>query len=441
MTRMARMSARAGRPPLWLAAAATAAFWGAAFGVVRLVRIFLDDPYGNDFRVFYAAAKVGLGAGWSRIYDGDLLRAASSAFPVQDRVYDSSHFYVQTPLLAWIVAPLTAFPEPAAFVVWTVLGMAAFVIAWAVACPFTGMARITLLLLGLALFSVHESLRFGQPTLLLLALMALAWHQAERDRPVFAGALVALAVLLKPQDVILVPVALVVAGQRSVFMWFVGWAAALSTAFVLTLGTAGISGFLNATLMVQADPVHQFDTMAYVFGIGPVTYAIECVLGALALVVVYLRRGELEMVFALGVLGSVMASPHLHQPDYALDVLAAWLVLRTGPGLAHRLWMMLGVPADQLAALALPLPQLLWQTVWLGILGREGLARASHPVVYGFPMPRRKRNKSGSQPTAKPQTSDQAPGEEVVQVNDQYAGGGPAPDAAPSAHEQHPTGG
>jgi len=47
--------------------------------------------------------------------------------------------------------------------------------------------------------------------------------------------------------------------------------------------------------------------------------------------------------------------------------------------------------------------------------------------VYGLGMPRRKRKSSGPQPTAKPQSSDQAPGEEVVQVNDQYRGGEPAP--------------
>ena len=418
-----------------------ASFWGAVFGVVRLVRIFLDDPYGNDFRVFYAAAKVGLGAGWSHVYDADLLRAASSTFPVQDQVYDSSHFYVQTPLLAWIVAPLTGLTEPAAFAIWTVLGMAAFVIAWAVACPFTGLARITLLLLGLALFSVHESLRFGQPTLLMLALIAFAWQQAKRDRPVVAGTLIALAVMLKPQDAIFVPLALLVAGRRSVFLAFVGSAAALSVAFVLALGSAGVNGFLSATLMVQSDPIHQFDTMAYVFGIGPATYATELLLGAVALVVAYLRRAELDLVFALGVLGSVMASPHMHQPDYALNVLAAWLVLRTGPGFAQKLWLVLGIPACQLTAFALPLPQLLWETVWLGLLGRDAVIRRPRELMYGSGMPRRKRNKSTSQPTAKPQTSDQAPGEEVVQVNDQYVGGGAAPDAKPSEHEQHSTGG
>lgn len=61
--------------------------------------------------------------------------------------------------------------------------------------------------------------------------------------------------------------------------------------------------------------------------------------------------------------------------------------------------------------------------------------------MYGWFVRRRKRKTVEPQPTAKPKTSDQAPGEEVVQVNDKYAGGGPAPDVEPSEHAQHPTGG
>jgi hypothetical protein len=41
-----------------------------------------------------------------------------------------------------------------------------------------------------------------------------------------------------------------------------------------------------------------------------------------------------------------------------------------------------------------------------------------------------------------PERSDQAPGEEVVQVNDAYTGGGPPPDdETRKDDEQHPTGG
>ena len=41
----------------------------------------------------------------------------------------------------------------------------------------------------------------------------------------------------------------------------------------------------------------------------------------------------------------------------------------------------------------------------------------------------------------KPQASDQAPGEAVVQVNDRYQGGGPPPDVEPKRDAQHQTGG
>lgn len=47
----------------------------------------------------------------------------------------------------------------------------------------------------------------------------------------------------------------------------------------------------------------------------------------------------------------------------------------------------------------------------------------------------------GSAPTAKPQSSDQAPGEEVVQVNDQYKREQPAPDMTQEEQAQHQTGG
>jgi len=60
---------------------------------------------------------------------------------------------------------------------------------------------------------------------------------------------------------------------------------------------------------------------------------------------------------------------------------------------------------------------------------------------YGCGMPRRKRKEIGAVPTAKPQSSDQAPGEEVVQVNDRYKRRAAAPDMTQEEQAQHQTGG
>ncbi|HEY8641143.1 MAG TPA: hypothetical protein VIO84_00095 [Candidatus Dormibacteraeota bacterium] len=44
--------------------------------------------------------------------------------------------------------------------------------------------------------------------------------------------------------------------------------------------------------------------------------------------------------------------------------------------------------------------------------------------------------------SAKRPSQGQAPGEDMVQVNDRYAGGGPPPEQeSPTEEEQHPTGG
>jgi hypothetical protein len=56
-------------------------------------------------------------------------------------------------------------------------------------------------------------------------------------------------------------------------------------------------------------------------------------------------------------------------------------------------------------------------------------------------MARRKRKTTGSAPTAKSQSSDQAPGEEAVQVNDQYRRGEAPPDMTQEEQAQHQTGG
>ena len=56
-------------------------------------------------------------------------------------------------------------------------------------------------------------------------------------------------------------------------------------------------------------------------------------------------------------------------------------------------------------------------------------------------MARRKRKDKDARPTAKPQSSDQAPGEEVVQVNDSYKRDAAAPDMTQEEQAQHQTGG
>ena len=382
------------RPPLWLAAAAVAAGWGAVYSIGRWIILFAFGPVHQDMRFTYVAAKAGLRYGWSTIYDAATLHSLSTSFPSSQQYIGGSLTYINPPLLAWLFVPFTAVPEPVAYALWAVVSLASLVWAWHIAAPYTGLAKITLLLVALALWPVLLAFYYGQPSMVLLLLVAVAWWLCAHDRPLAAGAALALATFLKPQVVALVPLALLVSGRyRPVLGWVLA-GAVLGVASIVTLGPAGLMGWWHALQAVQADPAHASNTLARVFGLGPLTYALWALQGAAALLVARWRRRELEVVFAAGILGSAAVAFHFHEWDYTILVLAVWLVLRTSPSRGHRLWLVAGVLPMQLmtygpaaAGLVLIGPQLVWDAVWLAILAAGGLSGSTRQATASSPPP------------------------------------------------------
>ena len=363
------------RPPLWLAAGAVASGWAAVYSFGRWIAYFVQHPIHEDVRLIYVAAEAGTRYGWSTIYDEGTLRTLSSSFPADDRTIDSVLTYLHPPLLAWIFAPLTVFPEPVAYVLWTAISVAALVFAWHLAAPYQGLAKLTLLLVAIGLWPVMQAFYYGQPTFLVIALVAVAWWLSRRDQMLVAGIALALATALKPQVVFMIPICLLVAGRFKAVVGWAGACAVLAAVSAVALGPAGLASYWEALRLGQADVGHTFFTVAYLFGLhlGPATYAVLAVQGIACLYVAWSRREDLDIVFAAGLLGTLMVSIHLHQPDYSNLVLAAWLVLRGTPSLAHRLWFGVGIVTMQVLTLGQPVPQLLWDAGWLTILGVGGI--------------------------------------------------------------------
>src|SRR5438270_9393827 len=126
---------RARRPPLWLAAAAVASGWAALYDIARWVLLFALDPVHEDVRMTYVAARAGVQLGWPAIYDQAVLRSLSTSFPAAQQHIDALYTYLNPPLLAWLFAPLTVFPEATAYGLWTLISLAALVASWTVMAP------------------------------------------------------------------------------------------------------------------------------------------------------------------------------------------------------------------------------------------------------------------------------------------------------------------
>jgi hypothetical protein len=355
-------------PPLWLAASATAAAIAVAFGVVRWVDHFFSDPNAEDFRLYLVAARIGITNGWSHIYDFDLQKAASAGIgPI-----DSVHLFVNPPPAAWIETPLAWLPIPTGYLVWTLINLAAFVAACWLVCAGRRWVRVTVLLVSLALWPVHYQFWLGQYVVATLALLALSWWLLEHDRWGPAGVVLALTFCLKPQDVLLVPVALLVSGRwKPVAMCALAGAglAALSAA---SLGSAGLASWLHDIALIRTDPQSATVTYSFIFGKqASLATGVELILGLAAIGLAWYRRERLDLVFALGIVGTTASATHLHEDDIAMLALAAWIVLRARPSMSQRVWLLAGIVAAQFLAIGLPIPILLWQPVWIALLGLE----------------------------------------------------------------------
>jgi hypothetical protein len=358
-------------PPLWLAASALAAAIVVAFGVVRWVDHFISDPNAEDFRLHLVAARIGLSHGWSHIYDFNLQKAASAVLSGEGSLIDSMHVFISPPPSSWVVAPIASLPISTGYLIWTLISLAAFISAGLLVCPGPRLVRLTLLLVSLALWPVHYQFWLGQWVAVTLALLAVAWWLLERDRWALAGIALALAFCAKPQVAFLVPVALLVSGRWRPVAMFALAGAVLAMLSAVSLGSAGIASWLNDIALVSADPHTAPMTYSYIFGRGSLATGVEVAMALAALVLAWYRRDRLDLVFALGIVGTTASASYLHEDDIAILVLAAWIVLRAGPSVPHRVWLLVGIVAAQSISIGLAMPMLLWEPIWIVLLGLE----------------------------------------------------------------------
>jgi hypothetical protein len=283
--------------------AVVGAVWGSLLlGVGQLVlwiRIFLAHPLDQDFTLWYAAARIGLSAGWSHLYDLDrqqhLIRQLQ-----QIQVLSPLSVYISPPPLAWLAAPFTLLPPVPAYLVWTGLSMAALWAAWRLSAPRTGGRRWLYALPLVAWFPVFTGLVLGQPIAFVILAVALAAWLAGRGRGFVGGFVLSLA-LLKPQLALLVGPALLVGGELGLGLGWLTGSAILVALSVAVVGITGLERGLELVRGVQEFPYNSYLTLGYLVdplvrsgylspttrlaGINPLTLSLQAAIGMATLAI------------------------------------------------------------------------------------------------------------------------------------------------------------
>jgi glycosyl transferase family 87 len=345
----------------------------AAWTVLPMLSDVIYKPDVSDFRLYYMGAQLGLGYGWSHLYDPAL----------QIFLLGQLHLFFQPflnpPVMAWFVLPLSFLPFQVAHVIWTVILLVALVGAWWLLKPEGQGPRVLWLLGFLALFPAAFSIGIGQPHALVLLAMALAVRLHERGHEGWAGAVLA-AVWLKPQVAFLVPVALIAARQWRMLLGLAVAGGLLGVAQLIALGPSGVEQYLRVLQVASGWDLQRRLSLAGLVP-GPLFLLLRVVVVLLLLVASAGDRKRDHALIAAPV-ASLLVTPYSGFQDLAVLVGAGWIWMRQSPRWELRAWLLLGWVAAEFTLVWGPWPVVSYELAWMVLLAVLGFRR-----LRGLPLP------------------------------------------------------
>ncbi|HEX6489175.1 MAG TPA: glycosyltransferase family 87 protein [Candidatus Dormibacteraeota bacterium] len=368
---------RLGRPslPAWAALVASAIV---AAGLVGTLAGTIQS-WGFDFGGYWSAAHIPLAQGWAHLYDRQVQALAYRGLGLAKPGDSYVNFYIAPPPLVWLVLPLVRLPFHAAAITWSLLQLVAILAAWWLAAPAGRLRRAITLLALLGAFPVAYTLFWGQAAGFILLGLAGAYVLIKHGQPVAAG--LALCVLvLKPQDMFLVPFVLLAAGYWRVFAAWLAGSAVLAAASVILVGTSGIGQLLQ----LQRGFIGSGYSEGPLLTVGglPTAIAGAAVIAVAALAWAWHTR-DLATAFWVGITGSLASTPYIHDVDLALVLAAGWIALREReagwtPWLVAAMWV-----AAELFLVGYPVLAFVGILTWAAgtvMLGRSRRAAGPQPV-------------------------------------------------------------
>jgi Glycosyltransferase family 87 len=274
---------------------------------------------------------VGLGQGWSHLYDQGLVAAQQASLAPNQPIQP----FLSPPPVAWLVAPLAGLPLEWAYVTWAILTMCALVaaVAWTGTSALPGRLLAGAVVVGTVW--VLQPAYLGQVVPLIAAALVVAWRLLRTDHEVAAGLVLAL-VLLKPNTAFLVPACLLASGRLKTLLTWVLAAAAVAGLALATTGTHELVAYVGQ--LQHPPPGSNALTLEAALGVGgPAALVLRGAIIGAVLVTAWRLRALPGLVIVLGVIGSLLITPYIHLADLCLLAAAGWVMWQERAYLSWRL--------------------------------------------------------------------------------------------------------
>ena len=333
------------------------------FGSIAVAALFGDfprvlggQPLLPDYLAHWTGGRMLLDGRLGELYDPQVqARLQHAEIPG----YEGLSWFVSPPFAALLYVPLAWLPYGASALVWLALsiGMGGLALRWVrplLSGHLAGESRLFTLAF-LATPAVFEVLGAGQDSVLLVLLWVAGLRLMVADRPVAAGAVLALG-LFKPQLLCLVPLLFVVRRQWRALASFSAVGAMLAVVSILVFGVDGIRAWLQAlSSPLYENKVQQGQTwkmqsgsalLTDLTGVPWLAYVYLAVGAVLLCVALARSRPDVPADWALVALWTAACSPHVVIYDVVVLLpAAAWLFSTRNAGALR--WTALAVFALQ----------------------------------------------------------------------------------------------
>jgi Glycosyltransferase family 87 len=311
-----------------------------------------DQPITPDLAADLAGSEIVLNGAPDALYDqARQIETAREMFPGLDQTYYSP--YISPPWVAYAYSPLALLPYMAASLVWTLLSVAAIVVALRLLWPLIPRLHkhgfAILLFLLLASRPGMQLLGGGQDSAFSLLLLVAGLRLLIAGRDATAGAVLGLGVF-KPQLFILLPILFALQRRWTALVAWVAVAAPLTIFSVAVIGAEGVQDYYR---LLTSDYYEENIAEGFAWAtpsllgltyfllpnaLEPARIAAVCLVGCvlvrpLVRLVVRPADGpaELTQLYALCITLSALLGPHFLLYDMVILVVPITLFLNNHP--------------------------------------------------------------------------------------------------------------
>jgi hypothetical protein len=305
-------------------------------------------PIAVDFSAHYTAGRMALGGELDRLHDPLVQRSHQRDFLGRGPEWDTVDLYLSPPFMAWVYAPFAALPYLPAAALWVALSAGMLVWALRLLWPLVpglhrhGFGRFALV--ALSAQPVLELLGDGQDSAVGLLLVVGALRLLEARRDLAAGCLIGLGAF-KPQLVFLLPVLLLVERRWRALAGAAAVALVLVVVSALSVGLDGLTAYvallaggayrqqIRVEKMVSLPALARTLLPATRLGAALVGTAIAAALAAMLALAARkapAQPARFRRLYAIAVVATLLASPHLFLYDCVLLFVPAAILLDAG---------------------------------------------------------------------------------------------------------------